>query len=113
MSPTIDALKNEIASATTLLRQPCAESDATLRQLLADRFWAEKQQAAILDWLPRIEQKLEQIIADHAAALREKDARIAELESAFAAIQSAPSPAVIDAHPLDEITGHKRKRETG
>lgn len=94
MQPIIDNLRAELQSAESVLRQP-SEADATLRALLEDRFYCEKQQKAILDWLPRVSEQLGQIAAAHEIALAEKDKRIAELEAQAAQPVDMPQAPVL------------------
>ena len=115
LHPSIEQIKSEIQGAGNLLRQPCGDTDVTLRQLLADGFYAEKQQTAILDWLPKVEARLDEIVSEYETALKDKDTRISDLETEVEALRLEflgrqpvdiePAPALL---PVEEITGHVR-----
>lgn len=80
MHPLADTLKEEAKQAAALLRQP-SEADSTLRMLLADRFYAEKQHDAMLEWLPKVEQRIDLLVTHFESELAKKESRIAELEA--------------------------------
>lgn len=83
----VEKVKAEISAARGVLERPCPDADATLRQLLADRFWAERQQAGILEWLPRLEDQVDELCQAHERMVAEQNARIAALEAENAALR--------------------------
>lgn len=99
MSQSLRALKAEIHSAHDLLKAPCPDVDRTYLMLQADRFYAERQQQAILEWLPKLEQRLDEIVKAYDAEISEKDRRIAELEA------QAAQPVEITQAPVLHVVG--------
>ena len=91
--PLIDTARSEIAGARQLLTTPCPEADRTYLLMQADRFYAEQQQKAILEWLPKLDDYLETV----GKALEDKEARVAELEAENAKLKGEKAEGVIDA----------------
>lgn len=93
------AIKAELRGACDLLKAPCPDVDRTYLMLQADRFYTERQQRAILDWLPKLEQRLDDIVKAYEAELAERDRRIADLEAQTAQlgeIEQAPHLHAVD-----------------
>lgn len=94
---TIDNLTNEIASADAVLTK-ASDADPTLRALLADRFFAERQMLAIREWLPRAQQQIDEL----------KQA-IVDLETENAALRAASAtPVQSDVQPVADINQRRR-----
>lgn len=107
MHPGIDTLKGEFQSVEQLLKQP-SSVDSTLRQLQEDRYYAEQQMKAVLEWVPRARATLDSIVTELTASLLQRDDRIAVLEKELADLRAVPEAEADDTdddYPDGAISG--------